>query len=203
MLGRKKPAPEPLSLSSSVSSTNRLQKNTTNNKYAQQSGITSPSSLTPASARHFDTSRSPTSAGLSPSHRSQQPTPKRPPTATDSASQGNGTIDAASSLEQFDQRRPSQTSHNSGLPPSAEASTSTSPTEQQHPPESPNTRRVPSNDRKTKGGFFHFNKPSRTANQLPSHHQRPASVSWNRLDSQGTDGLGTTQHGGKSQSISA
>lgn len=196
MLGRKKPAPEPLSLSSPTSSTNKLQKNSSKN--IQPSAITSPSPVTTASPRSLEPSKSPASAGLSSSRRSQ-PGPKRPQTAKGSASQVDD-ADAASNFEQFSQRRPLQTSYNPTHSPSADPSSSTSPTEQQHPPGSPSSRRVPSNDKKPTGGFFHFNKPSRTANQFPSHNQRPASVSWNRFDSRGTDGPGTAQYGGKLQS---
>lgn len=203
MLGRKKPAPEPLSLSSPVSSSapkHQQSSSRSNINIAQLPGLASPSAATPASPRPFDPSRSPASAGLSPSHRPRPAATKRPQTAKASSPQPDDADDAAS-FEQFGQRRPSQTLYNPARVPSADPSASTSPTEHQHPPESPSSsRRVPSNDKKGKGTFLHFTKSSRTINQFPSHAQRPASASWNHFDSRGTNGLDTARHGGKPQS---
>lgn len=203
MLGRKKPAPEPLSLSSPVSSSapkHQQSSSRSNINIAQPPGLASPSAATSASPRPLDPSRSPASAGLSPSHRPRPAATKRPQTAKASSPQPDDADTA--SFEQFSQRRPSQTSYNPNPArvPSADPSASTSPTEHQHPPESPSSRRLPSNDKKGKGTFLHFTKPSRTINQFPSHAQRPASGSWNHFDSRGTNGPDTARHGGKPQS---
>lgn len=186
MLGRKKPAPEPLSLSSpaSASSPRRFQQS---EKSAQSSGVESPSPSTAASP--LDSARSPTSAGLSPSIRSKLG-PKRPQTAK-AGSQSNEAAD----LEPFVQRRrPSQTAYNNPPLPSGNPSAATSPIDQQHPAAAaaPST-----NEKKGKGGFFHFTKPSRSTNNFSSHSQRP-SGSWNQLDSKKAEGSSATTHGGKS-----
>lgn len=185
MLGRKKPAPEPLSLSNPGSNaTRRLQQNLSG---AQSSGVESPSPSSATSPIHA--SRSPKSAAPSPSLRSRIDPTKRPQTAkaTSPTSEAAG-IEALD----FGHRRPSQPSHN--LPHSASTNPSAaaqSPTEHQHPPVTPH---LPSQERRNRSGLFHFTKPSRTTNHLPSHSHRP-SASWNQLDSTRAEGPGVARHG--------
>jgi hypothetical protein len=187
MLGRKKPAPEPLSLSSPAStSTNNPRRLQQSQKNAQSSGVESPSPSSAASPP--DSARSPTSAGLSPSLRSKLG-PRRPQTAR-AGSQSIEPVD----LEPFYQRRrPSQTAYSNPPLTSGSLSAATSPVDQQYP----SAAAAPlTNERKTKGGFFHFAKPSRTTNNFPSHSQRP-SGSWNQLDPRKAEGPSAASQGGK------
>lgn len=174
MLGRKKPAPQPLALSSDPtrSSSTRSQRQDANLLAADVD-------LETASSAAGISPRSLASTGTSPSLRSKF-AQKRPQTAKP------GSQSKSMDIDSLPQRRPSQPSAYSNL---------TSPPDQQAQ-QGASLRQAPAIGKKTKSGFFHFTKPSKTINQLPfQNHQHSASRS--QIQSRGSEGPSTSRQGGK------
>lgn len=166
-MGRKKPAPQPLSLpdSNSATATSPTPSLTRDTSPASSAVGRGPGNLTATSSTLSTAdSQSPNSATIPrPSPFSSKFAPKRPQTAR--AAQASHK--AADSLS-LPKRRPSPTLVD-GQPQHSAAYTRTT--------AQPDTTAAtsPSETRKSKGSLFHFTKPSKPANQFAAHaaHEDP------------------------------
>ncbi|KAK7226082.1 hypothetical protein V2G26_014085 [Clonostachys chloroleuca] len=158
--GRKKPAPQPLSLHDPSKATAQNH----SRDYYNVSTDPDATSSTASGLSPID-SRSPNSGGTSPSFRSKFATKKRPQTAKSGSN--NPEVDPHN-----DYHRPSHPSLDPLNQPEAPPfSPITSILDQ---PKGPPLRQPTHESKKSKsGGLFHFSKSSRTHNQLPTHPPPP------------------------------
>ena len=199
-MGRKKPAPQPLSLPDSSSTTAASSTIATTSRRSHDSHPlsadfeTAPSTST---ARSPSDSRSPVSitASASASARaspySSKFAQKRPQTAR--------AVPRSADTESFDRRSPSQPSIVDGpkaQTPTAYPHIATAYSSQPSPP----PRSAQPDSKKSKGGFFHFAKPSKSANQFPSHaHQVSAGSARGEPQLRGNQGPTASWQGGTLQ----
>jgi hypothetical protein len=153
----------------------------------------------PGGSRSHDSSVSSTEFETAPSTTSSTSPPassltsrfahKRPQTATAKSSPPVSNFEAIQQIQQIrrlspDPRDTSRRDMNPPPPPLTASAT---------------VDQLPTDSKKTKGAFFHFNKPSKSSNQLSSHTYN-SSESRSQMSSRGRDGPSRPNHAGMTQS---
>lgn len=194
-MGRKKSAPQPLSLSDPSSTTTTTSATATVSSRSHDGSALSAELETVSSASTALSpadSRSPASTTERTSPFSSKFAQKRPQTAR--AGQPK-----SADLEPlpFDQGRPSQPSIDDKA--KAQKPTTYPHIASAYNPSSTPPRSAQPEAKKSKGGFYHFNKPSKSINQFTSHTHQLSGPSRGETQSRGSEGPSASRQGGMLQ----